>query len=193
MPMAVRRTITKRGLYFLTFTCYNWLPLIDLTDSYDAVYKWFDYLKTKGHSITGYVLMPNHLHLLLYYAGGSASLNKVIGNAKRFLAYEIVARLGQQGRTDLLQVLHLAVDAKDRKRGKLHELWQDSFECKECRTQKFIMQKLSYIHCNPCKGKWHLARDAGAYPHSSASFYFYGKHAVYTVKDFEEVVAYLEE
>lgn len=191
--MAVRRTVTKPGLYFITFTCYNWLPLIELSDSYDAVYKWFDYLKTKTHSITGYVVMPNHLHGLLYFAGGSASLNKVIGNAKRFLAYEIVERLGQQGRTDLLQVLHLAVDAKDRERGKLHEVWQDSFECKECRTRKFVMQKLSYIHSNPCKGKWHLAEDAGAYPHSSASFYFYGKHVAYRVRDFEEVMAYLEE
>lgn len=116
--MAVRRTVTKPGLYFITFTCYNWLPLIELSDSYDAVYKWFDYLKTKTHSITGYVVMPNHLHGLLYFAGGSASLNKVIGNAKRFLAYEIVERLGQQGRTDLLQVLHLAVDAKDRECGR---------------------------------------------------------------------------
>jgi hypothetical protein len=31
--------------YFITITCFNWLPLFDIADSYDAVYKWFQYLK----------------------------------------------------------------------------------------------------------------------------------------------------
>jgi REP element-mobilizing transposase RayT len=35
------------------------------TNSYDAVYKWFDYLKSKEHFIRGYVVMPNHLHVLI--------------------------------------------------------------------------------------------------------------------------------
>lgn len=191
--MAVRTTITQPGLYFITFTCHNWLPLIELTGNYDDVYKWFDYLKEKSHSITGYVIMPNHLHLLLHYAGGAASLNKVIGNAKRFLAYEIVRRLQLQGDEELLQQLHDAVEYKDRQRGKQHEVWRDSSECKECRTERFILQKLSYIHSNPCRGKWHLAEQAGAYPHSSASFYFYGSHAAYPVRDYAEVMSHAEE
>jgi hypothetical protein len=33
------------GVYFITITCFNWLPLFDIADSYDAVYKWFQYLK----------------------------------------------------------------------------------------------------------------------------------------------------
>lgn len=58
--MPVRKSIAKNaGLYFITFTCYKWLPLIEQTKGYDLVYKWFDYLKTQGHSITGYVIMPN--------------------------------------------------------------------------------------------------------------------------------------
>lgn len=168
VAMAVRTPVTKPGLYFILFTCYRWLSPIGITDSYDAVYKWFDYLQSQGHSVSGYVIMPNHLHVLLYYAGGDTTLNKVIGNAKRFLAYDLVRRLEQAGNRVLLQQLHDAVENKDRQRGKRHEVWQDSFECKECRTEKFIMQKLSYIHSNPCKGKWRLAVSPGAYAHSSA-------------------------
>ena len=73
--MAVYTPATERGIYFITFTCYRWLPLLQLTNSYDAVYKWFDYLPSKGHCMVGYVIMPNHLHALLYYGGGSSSLN----------------------------------------------------------------------------------------------------------------------
>ena len=50
------------GIYFITVTCYNWLPLFQITNTYDAVFKWSNYLKQKGHYITGYVIMPNHLH-----------------------------------------------------------------------------------------------------------------------------------
>src|SRR5829696_9154897 len=57
--MSVRRAIAEKdGLYFITFSCKNWLPLFELTNSYDAVYKWFDHLKTNSHYITGYVILP---------------------------------------------------------------------------------------------------------------------------------------
>ncbi|MBX9851247.1 MAG: hypothetical protein K2X86_05745 [Cytophagaceae bacterium] len=41
--MRVRRKYEdKEVVYFCTFTCYNWLPLFELTDFYNEVYKWFD-------------------------------------------------------------------------------------------------------------------------------------------------------
>jgi hypothetical protein len=58
--MPVKTTLPYNdGLYFITLTCHQWLPLIELTKNYDVVYKWFDYLKSKGHYITGYIIMPN--------------------------------------------------------------------------------------------------------------------------------------
>lgn len=79
--------------YFCTFTCYSWLPLIELTNSYDVVYKWFEFLKSKNMHITSYVIMPNHVHVLLYFPLDGFQLNKLIGNGKRFIAYEITKRL----------------------------------------------------------------------------------------------------
>jgi hypothetical protein len=47
--MAVKTPIEEaEGIYFITFTCQHWLPLFEITKSYDIVYKWFDYLKTKA-------------------------------------------------------------------------------------------------------------------------------------------------
>jgi hypothetical protein len=43
----------KRCIYFITFTCKDWQPLFEPTQSYDAVYKWFNHLKSKGHFISG--------------------------------------------------------------------------------------------------------------------------------------------
>lgn len=159
--MSLHKKITNPGIYFITFTNHAWLPLIQLTEAYELVYKWFDILKEKGHMVTGYVIMPNHLHLLLYYAGCNQSLNTIIGNAKRFMAYEIVDRLEQQGNFERISRLQKDVKAKDRSRGKKHEVWKDAFDAKECRTEKFIMQKLVYIHNNPCSGKCPSDRSSG--------------------------------
>lgn len=97
--MAVHKLITKPGIYFITFTCHEWLSLIDLTKGYDLVYSWFDILVSKGHAITGYVIMPNHLHMLLYFARARQSLNTIVGNGKRFIAYDMIKRMESQMKT----------------------------------------------------------------------------------------------
>ena len=91
---------------------------------------------------------------------------------------------------EIIVRLQNGVKAKDRARGKIHEVWEDSFDVKECRTEKFIMQKLNYIHNNPCSGKWKLATDPLHYLHSSASFYIAGKAGIYEVSDYREVMKF---
>jgi hypothetical protein len=130
--------------------------------------------------------MPNHLHLLLYYSGAGTSLNTAVSNGKRFIAYDIVKILEQQKENILLGRLQKTVKPTDKKEVKKHEIWEESFDVKECRTEKFILQKLNYIHNNPCAGKWKLADSIIHYIHSSASFYIYGKMGGYPVKDYRE-------
>jgi REP element-mobilizing transposase RayT len=85
--MPVRREIPyNKGLYFITFTCYKWLPLIEITDSYEIIYRWFDYLKTQNHHVVGYVIMPNHIHVMISFSKTEKSINKIIGDGKRFMA-----------------------------------------------------------------------------------------------------------
>jgi len=62
--MPVRRAMPyDEGLYFITFTCHQWLRLIEQTNGYDLVYRWVDYLKANNHRIAGYAIMPNHIHV----------------------------------------------------------------------------------------------------------------------------------
>ena len=182
--MSTKKQISKsEGVYFITITCYEWLPLSELTHGYDIVYKWFDHLKGKGHYIIGYVVMPNHLHALIAFTRTVTSINTIIGNGKRFMAYEIVKRLKEKGDIKMLDKLTAGVSSRDYKRGKLHEVFESSFDWKECRSSRFINQKLNYIHDNPCRGKWNLAESPVDYIHSSAKFYFTGTQGVYEVCD----------
>jgi REP element-mobilizing transposase RayT len=184
MPINVSPVFTP-GIYFITFTCYRWLHLIEISGGYRFVYNWFEVMATNGHFVNAYVVMPNHIHLLLYYNGGQ-SLNKVIGNGKRFMAYDIVQGLRDLNNEKLLLELHLAVDGSDRRNGKCHEIWERSFDCKPCRTEKFVLQKLHYIHNNPCRKNWKLADSPVDYLHSSAAFYFYGKQGQFATRDYRE-------
>jgi REP element-mobilizing transposase RayT len=188
--MAVKSPITEKdGVYFFTFTCCHWLPLIQQTNSFDTVYKWFDYLKSKGHYIIGYVIMPNHLHALIAFHHSDKTITTLISNGKRFIAYEIVKRLQKTGNKETLERLADSVTNSDKKRGKLHQVFEPSFDWKECRNNKFIKQKLDYIHDNPCKGVWNLAMNAIDYPHSSAKYYQTGEQGIYAITSY----TYLED
>ena len=101
----------------------------------------------------------------------------------------IVKRLQEAGYVDLLQRLNRALPAKDKNNGKMHSVWEESFDWKYCETAKFGYQKLVYMHNNPCSGKWKLAEDISKYEHSSARYYISGKHAAYAVTDLEKIMA----
>ena len=158
----------------------------ELTSSYDTLYKWFDYPKANGQSITGYVLLPHHLHLLIGFTSLQQSIHTVVSNAKRLIAYAIVKRLEAQKQTDTWIKLSNAVSNSDRQRGKLHQEFEPSFDAKECRSRIFIEQKLTYIHNNPCRGVWNLSTGPVDYLHSPACFYYTGKQGI------DEVTNYME-
>jgi REP element-mobilizing transposase RayT len=183
--MPVKQTIPYNfGTFFITFTCHNWLPLIDKTNGYDIIYNWFSVLKSKGHYINGYVIMPNHVHALISFTQTSQSINTIIGNGKRFMAYEIIKRLQTAGETDLLQQLQNNVETARKSNNKQHEVWELSFDWKECRSNEFIKQKLDYMHNNPCVKKWNLCNSPAEYLHSSAKFYITGQQGIFSVTNF---------
>ena len=92
-----------------------------------------------------------------------------------------------QGKNDLLLQLENDVNNSDKKKDKLHEVWENSFDWKECNGEKFIIQKLDYMHNNPCVGKWQLSINAIEYKHSSAKFYICGEQGIYPVLNFREL------
>ena len=71
--------------------------------------------------------MPNHVHALIGFQNAGKSINKIVGDGKRFIAYEIVNRLQTQNEFALLDQLNAAVEPADKLRGKKHEVWEDSF------------------------------------------------------------------
>ncbi|MBX2957157.1 MAG: hypothetical protein KF846_13425 [Cyclobacteriaceae bacterium] len=161
-------------VYFCTITCYKWLPLIEEANAYHSVYRWFEHLKKDGCMVVGYVIMPNHFHVLLYPTHIGTTLNKMVGECKRFMAYDIIQSLKKQNKFDLLEQLTGGVQPQEKRKGKLHQVFRLSFDARKCLSEKMVWQKLDYIHRNPVSGKWSLVTDFTQYPHSSAGFYELG-------------------
>ena len=164
----------SQEIYFCTVTCYKWLPLIKEANAYPSVYRWFHHLKPDGCKVLGFVIMHNHFHVLLYPSHSGTSINMMIGECKRFMAYDIVQSLKMQNRYDLLQLLEDGVSAKERLKGKLHQVFEISFDARLCLDETMVEQKLDYIHHNPVSGKWNLVEDFALYEHSSAGYYELG-------------------
>jgi len=189
--MSVRKTQSKKNThYFITITCFKWIHLFDVTNLYDNIYEWFNYLKSVKVLLNGYVIMPNHMHLLVYCHQNNVGINKILGNGKRFMAYEIISRLSRLNRVDLLEILSKSVKPNERLKGKLHNTFEPSFDIKEITTEKFFIQKLNYIHQNPVRGNWHLVDDYRLYKHSSAGYYELGQNIGYNVIHYERVLDY---
>ena len=115
--------------------------------------------------------MPNHLHVIVHFYKEGFSLNTIVANGKRFMAYEIINRLEIAENRDLLNHLKSLVTTREKTKGQLHKVFKDSFDAKAIYSHQFLMQKINYIHNNPVSGKWMLAKDFIEYEHSSASFY----------------------
>ena len=181
--MSIKNKISERsGIFFISFTCGQWLSLFEITNSYSNIYKWFDHLKAKGHKILAYVIMPNHIHILFEFIKAEKDINTIIGNGKRFLAYEIIKTLKKQNNLEILSKLSEATSNSDKRSNKNYKVFEKSFDCKQITGPYFFEQKLNYIHNNPCTGKWMLADCPKNYFHSSAKFYITGIHAAYPVE-----------
>ena len=83
---------------------------------------------------------------------------------------KLIKRLYNNEETSLVQSLSAAVTARERKKGQLHKVFKSSFDAKPIFSDKFLIQKIDYIHHNPVCGKWNLAKDYVSYEYSSASF-----------------------
>jgi len=131
--------------------------------------------------------MPNHLHLIVSFSNSEKSINRIIGNGKGFMSYATIKKLKEMEEIEMLNELKNLVKKTDKTKNKKHEVFEPSFDWKFLESDKFMIQKLDYIHTNPIRHKTPIVTDAIEYRHSSALQYFNGKHNHYQEKLLHEM------
>jgi REP element-mobilizing transposase RayT len=181
-------TTEYQGIYFITLTCWKSLNLFEISGSHNSVYRWFDHLKSQGHFILGFTIMPNHLHLLVSLANKQGKfINSIVGNGKTYIRYEILKALKASGNHAILSQLKNNVKTKNKLRSKGYEIFQPSFHWRQCKSERFVKRKLEYMHNNPCNNKWHLADQPNSYLHSTSRFYYENSQGIYEVCHYRDL------
>lgn len=169
--MAVREKsiFVANEIYFITFTIFDWQKIF-ISDKYcQLVFKWFNYTKDEyQNKIYGYVIMPNHIHILMRISEKSPKLSILIMNAKRFLAQGIIKYLEDDNNLALLKIFKTKANVNNNAK---YKVFTDRYDSLLIQSEKFFFEKLNYIHNNPCQGKWSLVDNPEDYIYSSASNY----------------------
>ena len=116
--------------------------------------------------------MPEHLHLLIW-PQGKATISDIMRDFKTFTAKRLIRQAEVENRDDLLIAFSSAGEKTGRSNNKV---WQDSFWDKAIFTEKFLRQKLNYIHRNPIRAE--LVEDITVYPYSSYRNYMFDDNAL---------------
>ena len=117
-------------------------------------------------TVYAFVIMPNHFHAI-WQLHDTVKKDHFQRDFLKFTARSILQFM-RMNEDALLAKLKVA-DA-DRE----YQVWERNSLSKDVFSQKFFLQKFSYIHHNPVKGKWNLAAFPEQYYYSSANFYHSG-------------------
>ena len=158
--------------HFITVTIVDWIDIFSRQIYRDAIIQSLSYcVKNKGMILYGYVIMTNHIHLIIQSDKGE--LSDLIRDFKKFTATQILELLqnGPESRKEwILKRFHKATLSHNR--NKNFQVWQLGNHAEEIYTEKFLWSKLDYIHLNPVRAG--IVSRASDYLYSSASNYING-------------------
>lgn len=160
-------------IYYLTIVIYNRLTLFVRPSFVIPIYDSLNFYRYKqAYKILGYVIMPDHLHLLIW-PYGKATISDIMRDFKKFTAVRLIRQAEAEQKQEWLEQFHRAGNETERSDNKV---WQDDYWDKLVFTEKFLRQKLNYIHRNPLRAG--LADDLDAYPYSSYRNYVHNDHSL---------------
>ena len=164
--------MTKRfriegSIFYITSNVYNRLKIFTRPSFIISIIDSLNYYRYQySCKLLGYVIMLDHIHLLIWPQNEQA-VTDFMRDFKRFTSGRITRQAKLEGKIDWVKKFEEAGDETNRADCKV---WQDSFWEQDIYTQKFLEQKLNYIHLNPVRAG--IVETAEDYPYSSYRNYY---------------------
>ncbi len=156
--------------YFVTITIVGWIDIFTrLRQKYVIVNALKYCQKHKDLEIYAYCIMSSHIHLLCK-AGEKDLLSNVLRDFKTYTSKKIIESIieyPESRREWMLDYFKKACQHLKRKQN--YKVWQDGYHAEKVYSNKFIKQKINYIHNNPVVEK--LVEKPEDYVFSSARNY----------------------
>lgn len=151
----------ERHVHFVTFSCYRRRKLLDHPQAKRIVLGTLHaQLRRLEGKCVGFVLMPEHLHVLLWFPE-SGSLSECLKQWKRTSSY----RLGILLKERLTAYASTTEESPP--------VWQPRYYDFNIFSPRKLAEKLRYMHANPVRRG--LAAEPCEWPWSSARFYEQGR------------------
>jgi REP element-mobilizing transposase RayT len=164
--------------YFITTTVMNFDNIFSLGREYNLiVINALKYLLIEHKaSLFSYVIMPNHLHLVLYVPKGE-SIEDFMRDFKKYTSVEIRKLAERENVVSLIERLKRNAEfSKNQK----YKVWMDGYDDLIIVTEKMMGIKINYIHNNPVKAG--LVENPEDWEFSSARNYLLDDHSIITVQ-----------
>jgi putative transposase len=146
MPSGLSRRYGQGHLHFITCSCYRRLPLFASVRAKNLFVKILGDVRDRyGFSLVGYVVMPEHIHLLI-----SEPAKGTPSTAIQVLKQRVSRRLRRKRRA-LTPQLGLNFEGNDTS---LPRFWQRQLYDFNVWSLKRRVEKLHYMHMNPLKRKF---------------------------------------
>jgi REP element-mobilizing transposase RayT len=130
--------------YFITSTVNSWLPVFTRQEAADVVFDSWRYLqREREFRIFGYVILENHLHMIV----SAPELPAVMHSFKSWTARKIIDLLEECGSKTLLR--QLRATKLNHKKQSEYQVWQEGGKPKQIQNDEMMWQKIEYIHNNP--------------------------------------------
>ncbi|MES2680896.1 MAG: transposase [Bacteroidota bacterium] len=138
--------------YFITITTVCWIDVFTRLNHKKTIINSLKYCQDqKGLEIYAYVLMPSHLHLMCRAREGFELAN-IMRDLKKFTSKKIIQKIREETESRREWLLELfSRSCEHLKRNQDFKVWQDGYHAEALISNKFIYQKLNYIHDNPVK------------------------------------------
>jgi REP element-mobilizing transposase RayT len=150
--------------YFITCTVLHWIPIFTRTQSTDILFDSLKFLqKSDNLKITAYVILENHLHMIV----SSDDISKTMAKFKSYTAKELINLLQKSNAKTILE--QLAFYKKAHKTETTYQVWQEGIQPKLIVDEKMMIDRINYIHNNPIKRGY--VEEAKHWRYSSARDY----------------------
>lgn len=159
------------GIYFITFATVEWVDVFTRRQYADIFIESLRFCQqNKGLVLHAWCMMSNHVHLIISRSG-IESLSDIVRDLKKFTSTSIIKAIkenDQESRKDWMLWL-FSVAGKSNVNNTNYQFWRQDNHAEELFSNKFITQKLDYIHYNPVSAG--IVDEPEAYLLSSARDY----------------------
>jgi REP element-mobilizing transposase RayT len=155
---------------FITCTVVGWVDVFTRKQYRDIVIESLDFCrKTKGLRIYAYVIMSNHLHLIVQ-ARQDIVLSDILRDFKKFTGRKILETIEEAPESRKEWLLHIfGYFARFNSNNRKHQFWIQDNHPIALVTPEVTWQKLDYIHFNPVRAG--IVEKPEDYLYSSARNY----------------------